>query len=162
MNHQDLINIVRKKRSRRQNEVHCFIQCTNLVAKSGPMAAEAPSHLFPAWAASGPDWHGCESEQLPVGLRMFVQQTDSNLHLQAPEETPPPSVNQIIKQSFTVHCYCPLVPFNALILLLISLLLVFSVHITSIACLSVFCCSGVFPYPIGGSKDRGCPMLYKL
>ncbi len=62
-------------------------------------------------------------------------------------------------------------------------MLVYAVHTTSIACLSVLgegsllsCSSwgffhffpvkgffgGVFPYPIRGSKDRGCRMLYRL
>lgn len=62
------------------------------------MAVEAPGHLFPAWPASGPDWHSYDFE-LPVCLWMFVQQTDSHLHLLATEEMPPPSVNRITKLS---------------------------------------------------------------
>ncbi len=81
-----------------QYEIHCFIY---LVAKSD----EAPSHLFPAWAASGPDWHGYGFE-LPAGLWMFVQQTDSHLRLQAPEETPPPSANQITKHLTVTVLLC--------------------------------------------------------
>lgn len=73
-----------------------FIQCTNLAAKIAPTAVEAPSHLLPAWAASGPDWHSYDSE-LPTGLWMFVQQTDSHLYLLASEESPPSSVNRTIK-----------------------------------------------------------------
>lgn len=87
-----VMNYLVLKKQKRVN----FIQCTNLAAKIAPTAVEAPSHLLPAWPASGPDWHSYDSE-LPTGLWMFVQQTDSHLHLLASEELPPSSVNRTIK-----------------------------------------------------------------
>lgn len=78
-----------------------FIQCSYLAAKSDSTSVEAPSHLFPAWPVSDPDWHSYDS-QFPAGLWVFVQQSDSHLHLLATEESPPPSVNQVIKQLIVI------------------------------------------------------------
>lgn len=71
--------------------------CTYLPEKRAPTTVEAPSHLFPACVAPGPDWQ-CHESELQVGLWMFVQQTDSHLHVLENEEMPPSSVNRIIKQ----------------------------------------------------------------